>query len=380
MFFPTLDARDKKASELAELRKAGMMPESVSRAEIAEYRAFKLATEGTSWQTVVAAWKMYLVQKGIAPCSLTVEKAVKDYLAVQKELLDAGKLSPDVHRQKVRKLNLFSEQFGSTPLDRISDADIETWIDDFPDVQSDVTFDDYVKHLSALFGYYMTKKRLLADNPCALIRHRFDGVGEVKIISVAQTAQLFHTALTYRDASDDAKFMPMIGRLALECFAGLRFSSGCRIEKADIRRADKGILLPKKKLKTKRRHYIDGLPEHLWEWIDLTPESCWHLSPRLYLELKSELFRVADVPHPHNCCRHGFTTYAMAALKNPGLVATWLCHQNQDLLWGRYNGIATEADGKAYHKITPKTAKRMAVGFVRASSLPQPNAQSPHAA
>lgn len=380
LFFPTTDARDRKASELRDLRQAGMLMESVSRAELADFRAFKAATEGTPWQNVVAGWRVHLMSKGIRPCTLGVEAAVTEYMEFQKQLVADEKISPDTLRQKKHKLALFAEQYGHLTMDRVPHHEIEAWVDDFPEVQSDETFDNWIKILRAFYNYYVKKKRVLAENPCEMISRRFDGVGEVHIISVAQTAQLFHTALTYRDAHDDAKFMPMMGRLALECFVGLRFSSGSKIEKADIRRADKGILLPKRKLKTKRRHYVDGLPAHVWPWIDLIPESCWHLTPRHYMGLKSELFHVADVPHPFNCCRHSFATYHMAALKNPGLTATILCHQSQELLWERYNGIATEAQGKAFQKLTPQTAKRMAAGFVPASSLPQPNGQSPHPA
>lgn len=366
LFYPTAESRDRKAAEQIELRRAGMMTESVSRAELADFRAFKSATEGTPWQNVVAGWRTHLMASGVSVCALTVSKSVEEYLLLMKSRMKAEKLSADNFRHKDHKLNLFAGQFGDRMLDQPTAQEIELWIDSFEEVESDITFDNYRKHVSALYGHYR-KAKAIAVNPCEQIETRGDP-GEVHIITVAQTAQLFQTALTWRDAQNKLRFLPAIGRLASEFFVGLRFGSACRLSKEDVKREDKGVELPKRKLKTKRRHYIDGLPDNFWAWIDITPDECWDLTAREYLELKSDLFRVAGVPHPKNCARHGFATYHLAAFKNPGLTATILCHKDQDLLWEVYNGQATEANGKLYQTITPATAKRLAMGFVPSST------------
>lgn len=170
-------------------------------------------------------------------------------------------------------------------------------------------------------------------------------VGVVEILTVEQAAQLFAYARKHqRDA---------IGRLALEAFAGLRFSSAFRLEKSDINFDDRGILLPAHKLKTERRHYIDGLPDNLWEWLRVTNDGCWAMEGSEWMHLKSRLFVDAKVPHPRNCLRHSFCTYHVAAYKNPGLTATILCHRNQQKLWQAYNGNAKQADGVKYFEIRP---------------------------
>jgi integrase len=371
LFFPTAATRDAVFHEKLSLRRAGMLHASVPREEIEQWRAFKTAVEGTPWQVVVAGWRENLTRAGRQVCTMTVDDAVKDYLARMKALRDhkdaAGnpqpKLGSDTFRQKDHKLKLFAEQFGALRLDAVPAAEIETWADDFDEVQSDVTFDNYVKHVSALYGYFI-EKRIVKENPCAGVNRRSDGVGEVGIITPEQTAQLFHTALTYVEDGEKI-FMPVVGRLALEAFCGLRFSSGCRIQKSEINFEDRGILLPRRKLKTGmvkggRRHYIDDLPAQVWEWLAIAPAETWVLKPRDYMGLKSLLFRTAGVPHPHNCLRHGFATYHVAALKNPGRTATILCHTNQELLWAHYNGIATQAAGLKYQSITPQTAAQIA--------------------
>ena len=182
---------------------------------------------------------------------------------------------------------------------------------------------------------------------------RRDGtIGEVQINTVAEVAQLFAYALEHHKEA--------LGRLTLEAFVGLRFSSAYRLEKGDINFADKGILLPRHKLKTKRRRYIDGLPENVWPWLKETNDACWAMTSNEWMHLKSQLFVDANVPHPHNSLRHSFCTHHIAAHKNPGKTATILCHTSQDELWEHYNGCATEQAGGLYFKITPLTAPTMA--------------------
>lgn len=366
MWFPTAEARDEKATEVANLRRNRMMVASLTRAEMDEYRAFKEAAGGIPWPTILAGY--HANQKatgGTSGCTLTVANAVTDYLAIALALRDEGKLAADSYRHSFQKLTLFSEQFGHLPMDRVATDEIRDWVDDFDEVQADVTFDNYVKHVRALYNWAITEKKALRDNPCAGIKKRYDSEdAEVGIISVEQTAQLFHTALTYRNKEGVATFMPAVGRLALEAFIGLRHTSGCKIAKCDINFADKGLTLPKKKLKTKKRHYIDDLPSQLWDWLAIAPDECWELTPRQYAELKNTLFPQARVPHPHNCLRHNFATYYTAAFKNPGRTATILCHRDQEQLWRHYNGRATMEQGKRYQTITPRTAAKMAVGFV----------------
>jgi integrase len=356
MFFRTAEARDTKARDIRDQRRSRMLSSNVSRQEIEEFRAFKAAAGSTPWQDIIAGWRARLNDAGLSECTLTVEKAAKIYLDRAEALLLREKLSKGHVRHMKHKVDLFVEQFGDMILDRVKPSAIEEWIEDFPEIESDFTFDNYKKHIRAFYGHF-TKTKVIRDNPASAIEHRSDGVGEVALISVAQTAQLFETCRTM------SMFKPIIGRLAMEAFVGLRFASGCRLEKCDINREDKGVTLPKFKLKTKRRHYIDGLPENVWSWIDITPDSCWKLTPRQYMQLKSDLFIAARVPHPHNCLRHGFATYHVAAYKNPGLTAYILCHRNQEQLFEHYKGRATAADGALYQLITPQTAGQMSIGF-----------------
>ena len=174
------------------------------------------------------------------------------------------------------------------------------------------------------------------------------------VLTPKQTARLFAYALKHRPET--------LGRLALEAFAGLRFTSAAMLAKEEINFDDKGITLLARKIKTRRRRYIDGLPANFWDWIGKTTEACWRMKRSQWMHIKSDVFAGAGVPHPQNCLRHSFCTYHVSAYKNPGLTATLLCHQNQAQLWGHYNGIASQAAGLTYFSIKPENVEQIAAG------------------
>ena len=357
-FFDTKEKRDARADALRKQKKKGALV-TASRGEIDEFKMFKSAIGDTSWQDVVAGWRSWMNQHGIKTCDVTVDQAVDASLTNGALLVKTGNLSPDTYRQRKHKLGLFKEQFGDLKLNQIVAQEVADWIEDFDEVQSEATFNNYRKIIRAMFTPYAKgKSKVITDNPIDEVKLKDASTGHVGILTVTETAHLFKFAMS----SD--KFKIAIGRLALEFFIGLRFSSGCRLEKKEINFEDKGITLPKKKLKTKKRHYIDGLPKQLWTWLEITPESCWDMTARQYMQIKSDLFIAAGVPHPHNCARHSFATYYTAAYKNPGRTATILCHRNQELLWECYNGIATESNGKKYQTITPLTVDVLAKDYV----------------
>lgn len=342
--------RDKRYDSLLRDHRKGTLAQNIDRRAVAEWLAFKSAIgEDTDWRDVVAGWRAHLQDTGRSVCTKTIADACAEYMEVQEKLFRTGQLSADTMRHKRQKIGkLFSESFGANRLDQVPAEEIEDWIVDDLGFENADTVNTYRKHIRAFFSYFSKE---VPRNPADDIEVRAAAVEYVNILTVRDTARLFEYALNHQRVA--------LGRLAIEAFVGLRFGSGQRVEKTDINFEDKGILLPAKKIKTNRRHYIDGLPENIWPWLDATTEDCWTLSPSEWMHIKSDLFRDAGVPHPRNCLRHSFATYHVAAFKNPGLTATILCHTNQAKLWAHYNGNATQAFGRMYFEITPETAQRI---------------------
>ena len=349
-YFTKAKDRNRRAAELSRARAKGVLVQVPQRADLAGWQAFKTAIGETPWQDVVAGWKAYEKTSGVVLCQLTVQEAAKAYLEEIEALKAGEQLAEDTLRQKRQKLQKFSDAFGSNRLTQITGDDIKDWIESDLGYDNPHTFNNWRKHIRTFFDRY---RKQIHQNPCDDIRTRNDATEHVGILTPVQTAKLFSFALTENRRH-------VVGRLALEAFAGLRFASAYRLEKIDINFKDRGLLLPKHKIKTKRRHYVDGLPENLWPWLELASDACWKLSPAEYMHEKSLLFTDAEVQHPHNCLRHSFCTYHVAAFKDPGLTATLLCHRNQALLWARYNGNATREQGNIYWTITPQTAASLA--------------------
>src|ERR1039458_1489165 len=101
---------------------------------------------------------------------------------------------------------------------RISGKEIGEWIDDLG-FDSPHTFNTYRKIIRSFYEHF---RKYVARNPCDDLKPRDDRTEHVGILTVKQTEQLFSYAL---------QFCPeVLGRLALEAFAGLRFSSAFRLE------------------------------------------------------------------------------------------------------------------------------------------------------
>lgn len=352
--FATADARDRRAAELAQQKREGRL-HTANRRETDEWRAFQIATEGADWRDVVAGWRTWRQTSGRQETCPSVAERVAHYLGHAEKLRARGELAADTLRQKKHKLSLLSAAFAGRRLDALSAAELEKWIE-LNGWTAAPTFNNVRKIVRAFLSAAVAE-RVLPNNVCDQIKPRADSAEHIGVLTVAETARLFGAALA---KANRPRFLCMVPRLALEAFAGLRFSSACRIASEDLRRTDRGVLLPAAKLKTKRRHYIEGLPENIWTWIALESPATWALDARQYLELKCDLFARAGVPHPHNALRHGFASYHVAAFKNPGLTAALLCHRNQQKLWAHYRGNVREADAAVYWSITPQTARRIA--------------------
>ena len=346
-YFKKAADRDEKMRQLERESKRGRIDLVLARDDARDWLAFKRAVDGTPWQDVVAAWRQ--VRGGAVESPLTVKQAVDDYLAHLQKLISIGRYKATTFKHKDTQLQRFSDAFGPQRLAILDACSLESWIVDHLGFKVPGTFNSYRRTLVALYNHF---KREIPHNAANLIPPRKDTSDMVGILTVAQLAKLMTCA--------KQRFPAAVGRLALEAFAGLRFSSSVRLEKHEINFADKGIMLPGVKIKTGKRFYVDGFPDNLWDWLAVANDAGWELESSAWMHLKTKVFLVADVPHPHNCMRHSFCTHHIAAFKNPGLTAALLCHRSQELLWKHYNGLASQAAGKAYWTITPESAEAMA--------------------
>lgn len=316
-----------------ELSSVGVAAHRLDDDELRAWRTFREQVGDAALDAVARCWRTHGT---VAKVPLAT--AVADFLAAK----TAEGVSPHslAHWKPVFKR--FTAGIGADTAGAISREMIAGWVSGLPlAAQSRVS---HLTRVRQLFRWLILTRKL-SVNPCDGIKAPKVIADDVEVLTVADGAKLF--------AKASAESRELFGRLALEAFAGLRFASAQVITGADIDFAARGIVLPAAKIKTRRRQFIDGLPDNLWAWLEWSQPSAWVMTPRQYLEAKSLAFVRADVPHPRNCLRHSFTSYHVAANKDAARTSVVLCHTSPAMLWRHYKGRATEADGLAWFRLVP---------------------------
>ncbi|EDY82040.1 hypothetical protein VDG1235_1660 [Verrucomicrobiia bacterium DG1235] len=349
LFFETKNARKTHRKKLeSQAKREGSQSTLLKAWEVRDYLKARKKLEGSEL-TVLEAVEKYLELKPSDESLKDLSEAISEYLEVKERAV-----SQPHYRQIKRTLDFFQTTFSETVA--IASSDIADWLNGLPyDPQ---TKQNYRKRLNAFFGYCV-RQDWIQNNPIRGVEPPEVIPTEIGVLTPIEANYLFR-------ANHDAP-APVLARFALEAFAGLRYSSACRIDFVDIKWELKGIELPAAKIKTKRRHFIDGLPDNLWRWLEFcrAQSEDWRIEERNYLYHKSTAFEKAtllfrqenggqgEVPHPKNALRHSFASYHVALNKSPSATATILCHNSEKKLWDHYKGRATESDGEKYFGITP---------------------------
>lgn len=236
-------AREKAAKALAEKRSShGAAVLTFDPKEWRVWLAFKEVVGDVDPLQIAHEWTTERRKSGVV-ASITIREASERYLksraadGIAKATLSHAKMD----------MGRFVDQFGDRLL-AVTPDEIRTWLASLP--YAAVTKRNHYKRVSAFYTW-ARMEGLASANPCESIRSPARDSNDVSVLSVDDTKKLFRTARRLRPE--------VCTRLALEAFAGLRYSSAARIVKVDINFEDKGITLPAAKLKTRKRHYIDGL-------------------------------------------------------------------------------------------------------------------------
>lgn len=348
------------ATWLARRKEHGIAAVLASPREVETWREFARLTGGANPLDVAQFW---LRMRGIVDGKLTVADAIKRFVEAQ-----AGRsLSPDSVSHRNLHLERFADAHGKKQLHEITGAVVAEWIRGLKSerggggAMSATSKAHHRATVNRLFAHAVAA-RWIDVNPCASVPVPDAEEKEtVNILTVEQARELFTAN----------KSALCLGRLALEAFAGLRYTSAARVHLADIDHKEKGIVLPGRKHKTGRRHYVDGFPANLWAWLAVAPEEGWDLNQRLYLNAKRRAFERANLKPEQepralatpeekaqldamrNVLRHSFATYHLAAFRDAPKTAVLLTHRNPSMLYQYYKGRASEAAGKAYFEIMP---------------------------
>lgn len=339
--FADSSSRDAFAKQWLKRRETwGAAAPLVAPQQVETWRTFAELTGDADPLMVARFWLRYRAERG---GDMTVSRAADRFLEIRASENVSGDTSSHL-RLHLRRL---VASLGERTLASVKADDVRAWLAGLVDAETGAPFEPYTlrHHLVSaklLFGH-ATRERWMDDDPTAAVPLPKSDPEDVTVMPVADAARLFSKN---RDAL-------CVGRLALEAFGGLRYSSAARLSKDDIIFAERGIVMPGSKHKLGRRHYVDGHPDNLWAWINHAPQACWDLTARQYLNLKAEAFARAEVKNPGNILRHSFCSYHIALNRDAAATAVLLTHRSPAMLYQHYRGRATHADAEAFFALRP---------------------------
>jgi len=334
--FATAEARLTYTKALASERASlGTDTLRLDDAEAREWRTFRAQIgPDVPLSAVAEVWRMYGARE-----RLTVAQAI-DRLVAARTAEGVAKTTL-LHYKAVHAR--LSAAMGERDVASITPSDIAAWLAGL-DMEPWSVRTHFIR-VRSLFTW-LRVQRVIAHSPVDGMRPPKIVAGEVAVLTPAQGVELFGSVNC--KASRE-----LVGRLALEAFAGVRFSSVAQMTAAEIQFAERGIVLSAAKIKTRRRQFVDGLPDNLWQWLDWAKPATWRMTPTEYMHAKSGAFARACVPNPGNVLRHSFATYHVACHKDAARTAVILCHSSPKMLYAHYKGRATEAEGRAWFAIMP---------------------------
>lgn len=319
--------------------------------------------EGVDPLVVAHEWRELRQGMGASGAGgLTVAEAFKRYF----ELRESERLSEDTRRHIAKHVGeRFAGAFGALRLTALTADHIRGWMGKLTNPKTGEPMEDLTKrHHRKDVNTFLDRARKegwITRNPCELVTPPVLEEGDVSVMPVRDVFEFFKANVEAR----------CVGRVALEAFGGLRYSTAARIERRHLNFAERGIEMPGAIHKSGKRKYRQGHPDVLWAWLEHAPEACWGLSKRQYAEDKrlalvqaglreltaSNAAETARIEALRNVWRHSFASYMIAHTKNVPRVG-YLMQHTHTATTEIYEGVATEADARLYLAITPEAVRK----------------------
>ncbi len=286
----------------------------------------------------------------------TFSEAMNTYLL---EMEQAGR-DLEYRKHTKRALDRFAAHLGDKALDHITTKEVSDFVFGLP--FKSLTQRHYRNYLAAAFKSFI-RHGWVEKNPVSAVPIPKVQLAEPGILTVDEMKDLFR--------ENERKDKSICGLLALGAFAGMRSSAISRLSWDELDFKNRAILTPAEKTKKGRRHYIEGLPDNLWEWLERTPKKAFKMPVLEFKRRREKAFiragllvpkekakaskgkLVAKAP-PKNCLRHSFVSYHVALHRDPGKTSLLVSHKDQKILWDHYLGVARQGDAKEYFSITPR--------------------------
>lgn len=305
---------------------------------------------------VAVEWKQQRQGRAGSVYGIELPSAVDKYQAIRASEKSWGE---DSKRHAVRHLVRFVDAFPGRRINELNTEDIRAWLGGLR--QNDgspmhpLTIKDHRKNIAAFFDYAV-REGWVQSNPVAAVKPPKAEVEDVYVLPVSDAEHFF---AVNRDAR-------CIGRIALEAFGGVRYTTAGKITKDGLDFDRAGIRMQGGIHKSGKTKFRQGQPKNLWAWLKHAPAACWSMTPLQYREEKRACFlranlrpaapttdaERAQIDRLANVWRHSFASYHLAAYKTPHLTQYLMQHSSAKMT-EVYEGVAVEKDGKRYFSIIP---------------------------
>ena len=283
---------------------------------------------------------------------MTVAEAVEAFLDYKRPRVGAGRLSG-----LKGHLARFAGHFGTTPLDRVTGAEIEAWLFALRGKRTGgaldpVTRNKMRKDMKELFAYGLDPDRAWCQrNPLASIKSEAEADKPPMAYSVDDTTAILRTALALES--------PALPVIVLGLFAGLRPSEAMAIDLRAILFDKEQFRTPAVKpdgTRTKTGSRMATLTPACAAWLGTQKRRTGLAWPAGEDSLKKEIGRVlgtAKVRKIFDGFRHSFITYRCAEIRDVGRVADE-CGNSPNVIKKHYREIVQGDLATKYFSIRPE--------------------------
>lgn len=247
-------------------------------------------------------------------------------------------------------LNRFAGSFTGT-LASLSGPMVGEWLRTIADAKgrplSNRTRQNHHGSVVTLFKFARARgwvSRDLAEEVAEVPTPKAEAVGEVGIFTPPQLRKMLATA------PDDIR-----ASLALGAFAGLRTEEIHRLDWADVKLAERVVIIGAEKAKTASRRVVP-IADALAEWLAPLALPAGPVDPSPTSKaLTHRWCRVGErvgVKWTHNGLRHSAISYRLALIGDPARVA-FESGNSPAMIARHYKALVTEAEGRAWFDVRP---------------------------
>ena len=269
-------------------------------------------------------------------------KTVRDLVDAYEEDRRKSNRRPDTIRDILSHLTPLAETMEVIPANHVSTEDLKRWMKTQNGGAS--TKKKRRRHLVGLFNFGVEEK-FCTTNPAVDIKVRDRGEGKTKphVLPVKDVEKIMqHT---------ETKEAGMIPYMALTIFAGVRPAEAQRLDWKDIDIARSEVFISDAVSKTHDERYVPLEPNAL-AWIMPYADTS---GPVFFSRRKFEKIREkANVRWEHDCARHSYGSYHLAAFDNAGRTAENMGHKGLGMLFKHYRRAVRKEDAEQFWQIMPQ--------------------------